>query len=313
MRNPRLRITTRNIGFVRTNGDAYGFVDCFLDPGALVPAQHVGDRLGWQFLCALELRYASKPLPKRRFDVFWVHSIECHMAKSGLKTENSDNPKGRGRQRVNSDNPVGNRILLALGDKSRKWLAENSGLSDSTISDCIAKGIAKADAAAAIAKALSVSIDWLLTGAERQGSQLVSVDDADWVVVPEYDLREINDISKGPVVSETPFRRDWLQGNLGHSAGIWVTKMPTEYPALGLSEGDRVFARDVAEGEATDKALYIFRVDGTLTVARLNALAGTGFVNNPTNEEMIAFRHFGKGEGLFAPVARILGIPLMRI
>jgi len=235
------------------------------------------------------------------------------MVKSGVKAENSDNPKGRGRQRAISDNPVGNRILGALNGKTRKWLAEKSDLSESTISDSIAKGIAKADAATAIARALSVSIDWLLTGVDRPANHLVDVDQAEWIVVPEYDLREMTDTSKGPVVSETPFRRDWLQGNLGHASGIWVTRIPVDYSPLGLFEGDLVFARDVGLGEATDKALYIFRVDGALTVARLNALAETGLVNNRVGEDMIPFRHFGIGEGKAAPVARILGVPLMRV
>lgn len=234
---------------------------------------------------------------------------------SGLKAENTDNPKTRGSQRNFSDNIVGSRIIEALGPRSRKWLAEKAGISDSTVSDYIAKGIAKADAAVAIAEALDISLDWLMRGKAGSGAggDLRTVEDADWVIVPEFDLRELTDTSKGEIVSETPFRRDWLYNSLNHVSELWVARMPADYEGAGLYEGDRVFVRDVALGEATDRALYIVRIEGTLTVARLNALAETGILGERLGETMISFRHFGRGEGKAVPVARILGVPLMRI
>lgn len=87
---------------------------------------------------------------------------------SGLKAENTDNSNKRGRQRAFSDNPVGSRILSALSGRTRKWLAGESGISESSISDYIANGIAKAESAVAIAHALDVSVDWLLTGAAER-------------------------------------------------------------------------------------------------------------------------------------------------
>lgn len=233
---------------------------------------------------------------------------------SGLKTENSDNPKKRGRQRDLSDNAVGNRILEALGGRSRKWLADKSGISESTVSDYIIKGIAKSDAAVAFANALDVSIDWLLTGrAQANQVGLVDVDDADWVNVPRYDLRDLTDEGRGPAIDETPFRRDWLNRTLAMSSGLWLTTAPADYEATSISEGDLLFVRDVAQGEATDRALYIVRIDGTLTIARLNAFAGTGLHADRVGETMISFRHFGNAEGQAVPVARIMGVPLMRI
>lgn len=94
------------------------------------------------------------------------------MVKSGSKAEKSDNPKVRGGQRAFSDNPVGSRIIEALDGRTRKWLASSSGLSESTVSDYIANGIAKAEAAVDIARSLGVTVDWLLTGTGARGTSL---------------------------------------------------------------------------------------------------------------------------------------------
>lgn len=93
------------------------------------------------------------------------------------KTEKTDNKPGRGRQREISDNPVGNRILEALDGRPRKWLAARSGLSESTVSDYIRGGIAKTDAAVAIAEALEADLTWLLTGKKSTPNQLAAPGD----------------------------------------------------------------------------------------------------------------------------------------
>jgi phage repressor protein C with HTH and peptisase S24 domain len=84
--------------------------------------------------------------------------------KSGSLAEKSDKGRGRGRQREKSANPVGNRILAGLAGRTRKWLAGETGIPESTISDFIRDGIAKSEPALMVAQALGVSLEWLLTG-----------------------------------------------------------------------------------------------------------------------------------------------------
>lgn len=54
--------------------------------------------------------------------------------------------------------------MEALAGRPRKWLATETRISGSTISDYIRDGIAKTEPAIAIAGALGVSLEWLLTG-----------------------------------------------------------------------------------------------------------------------------------------------------
>jgi len=233
---------------------------------------------------------------------------------SGLKAETSDNGKTRGRQRDFSDNAVGSRILSALSGRTRKWLAKETGISESSISDYVANGIAKADAAVSIASALNVSVDWLLTGS-GQSSDLLSVEDADWVEVHEHDLRELTDESLGPVVSTTPFRKDWLYRTFGRSSGFWLAKLPADLPRLDLRQGDPVFLRDVEDGEAQDGATYIVRVSGHLTVARIDAMLSAQMkpIERNLEDRRLAPRDIGPEDGQAALVARILGRPLAPI
>lgn len=204
------------------------------------------------------------------------------------------------------------RNLAKSQNLNQKTLGDGIGIGKSAMSNYWpGKRAYPVEALPRLAIILNTNVDYLVRGV---AATLAAVDsaDADWVVIPEHDLRELTDESKGPVVSETPFRKDWLHLMLGQASGLWLTRLPADYSALNLWEGDLVFARDVGRGENTDRALYIVRVEGSLTVVRLNALAGTGYINDSSGEVVVPFRHFGIGEQ-FVPVARVMGMPLMRL
>ncbi|RJF91148.1 helix-turn-helix domain-containing protein [Sphingomonas cavernae] len=250
-----------------------------------------------------------------------MHFYEVHVAKSELKSENTDKPKIRGGQRHFSDNPVGDRILRALGDRSRKWLAEKSENSDSSISDYIAKGIAKADAAVRIAKALGVSVDWLLTGngPQKSGLSVIDAENADWVMVPEYDLRHIDDHGKGEPIDPTPFRRDWLHAMLGVSSGLWLSRLLSDFPSAGLSRGSLVFCQDIRAEELLEGNVCIFRVYGGLVIGRFtfrppqpgaigHLAAAQGSLGAIYPSDMDVHKEaIGNSDGEYIPVARVLG------
>lgn len=86
------------------------------------------------------------------------------MTSQPNNSEKSDNPNTRMGQRAFSDIAVSERAKLALGSRTQSWLASETGISEKTLSDQMRKGIAKSEAAVRIARALGVSVDWLLTG-----------------------------------------------------------------------------------------------------------------------------------------------------
>lgn len=237
------------------------------------------------------------------------------------KSEKPDNPKKRSGQRRYSDNPVGNRIIEELGGRTRKWLAQEAGVSDSTISDCIERGVAKAETAVAIARAFGRSVDWLLTGENgpmprtgEKAARFSLVEDAEWVMIPEFDLAQLVEDGKGPIVSETPFRRDWLQRTLTQSSGIWIAKLTVDYEPEGLRVGAPVFLRDVVAAELTDRNLCIFRVNEQLMMGRFSpALEGLQAVAGRQPEFYVRASQIGVEEGQFVPVARVLGVPVRRL
>lgn len=184
----------------------------------------------------------------------------------------SDKPTRRGRQPYKTDNPVGIRLIEALDGQSRAWLSGVTGISESTLGDYVQKGIASADAAVRIAHAVGRSVDWLLTGEDRGPAHgaplLVSVEDADFVNLPRYDLSNISEAGKGHRVESIPFRRDWLTRRVGTASGLWVMEMFASYEELGLFEGDAVICSDIARGILPpDNTICIFLGDG-LFVAR---------------------------------------------
>src|SRR3546814_17425583 len=91
----------------------------------------------------------------------------------------------------------------------------------------------------AIAKALSVSVDWLLTG--RRSGMLVAADEAEWIEVPEYALLEIDEMGKMDPISSTVMRRDWLYTSLGESSYLWLATPPASSSARTTCTGRPLF------------------------------------------------------------------------
>lgn len=233
-----------------------------------------------------------------------------------VRPEGSVNTPGNSGKGDIGGEASGSRIKFALGERDIPWLVRESGLSDSTVRDAIRRGPSRTEVAVKIARALGVDLEWLLTGqsAERR-SQLIEAGDADWIDVDEYDLRGLTDDSRGPVISTTPFRKDWLHWALGQSNGIWIARLPADLPARELREGDLVFLRDVQPGEAQDGATYIVRAFGFLTVVRLDGLQDAGMPSTESNiaDRRLGFRNIGYEDGKAVLVARVLGVPLKRL
>lgn len=149
----------------------------------------------------------------------------------------------------------------------------------------------------------------------KKANPLQSVDEADWVEVLEYDLRGMTADSRGPVVSSTPIRRDWLNRTFGQANGLWLARLPADLPRDRLQEGDMVILRDLAEGEAQDGAVYIARAFGHLTVVRPDMLQDVSMqsLEQSVQDRRVSFRYIGKGEDKVELIARVLGVPMKRL
>lgn len=172
-----------------------------------------------------------------------------------------------------------------------------------------------------LADLLSTNVDALLGRSVTNVATLQSVDAAEWVDVPEYDLRQMDDASKGPIVRSTQFRRDWLNRSFGRDRGLWLAKMPTDYPAQNLVAGDEVICCDTSKEELSERQLCIWRVPalGKLLVARYSMLYRANQIAVQEGEEYWANPHLvsgdlrnGEGADLIA-VGRIVGRPLSPI
>lgn len=263
------------------------------------------------------------------------------MKSRAVQTEKSDSPNSRTGQRRRTENPLSLRVDEALAGKTRKWLADQIGMSDSTLGDKLARGKISSEDAIAIARVLGRSLDWLLLGGSDArtpviGGGLVLATDADWIELPEYDLREISDEGLGSPASLTPIRRDWLYGTFRASSDLWLTRLISDYPPAQLSEGDLVVCRPITRAQLAEGHLCLWRVAGrvvagtfsTVPDALLAASRAGGDDRMPAGGAFAAYLDPSlpgttnalvvppsrvENDGPYHPIARILGVMLRPI
>lgn len=154
-----------------------------------------------------------------------------------------------------------------------------------------------------LADALSVDARWLISGTRRSNrGHLAEAGSADWISVPEFDLRLIDDHGKGDLISEMLIRRDWLYSALGETQSLWLTRLLSRYG--DLPTGSAVFCRDSADGEAPiDGAHYLFRVNGGIVVARFSYRSAV----QSGDEARVTPADLGHDDGQHVIIARLLG------
>lgn len=163
----------------------------------------------------------------------------------------------------------------------------------------------------ALSDALRVNARWLISGeGARTGGDLLAVEDADWEQVPFFDLREITDTGKGAAVSRTPFRKDWLNRNLGTASELYLVRLLSDYRSRNgdrdLREGDLVFCRECEPSDLVDGYVVIWRREHGLKVARYSLRS-----RETADEDVITPEEVSDDQ--FIPVARILGKFLQRM
>lgn len=191
---------------------------------------------------------------------------------SELKAENSDNPKSRRGQQLKPADGVGARIVAALKGRPRKWLAERAEIPESTVSDYIARGIAKAGAAVGIARALNVSVDWLLTGKEPSIAGDLA-EDSEVIRIPAVkDLAA--SAGPGSVIEPfeltgeaAPFPAPWLRKQFGQIDGLKLIQVRGISMEPLIADGAWVLMDVNRKGMSP--GVYVVRLDDALQVKRL--------------------------------------------
>lgn len=177
----------------------------------------------------------------------------------------------------------------------------------------------------AIARALGASAEWLSLGRGPVSHHLVDSGEADWVSLPEYDLRAITAGGKGDPLSSTVFRRDWLNRTLLTDTNLWTTRLISGYPPSDLDEGEQVIVQDMALSELAEGHLCIWGMDlmGELTgrlVGRYSMRAfNKGLLDDGDGGILIdpglvgPDEHGHGGPDRYFLIGRILGRPLAAI
>jgi hypothetical protein len=124
-----------------------------------------------------------------------------------------------------------------------------------------------------LAVALSTSVEWIVTGKELSpASSILDASDADWIEVPEYDLREMTDVSLGKPIANVPIRRDWLNVTYRATSALWLTRLLSDYPAADLAEGALVICRTITVAELAEGNVCLWRVQGKVVIGRFSVV-----------------------------------------
>lgn len=147
-----------------------------------------------------------------------------------------------------------------MGPMTAAALARAAGLRPQVLDNYFSGSMPGADKAIALARALDVPVEWLITGQMPAGGHgLIAADEADWIVVPHYRLGEFTETGKPEPVEQVPLRKDWLNKNARTSTKLWMTELPTTIEGVG-EEGDTILCRD-AETHYQE-GMYLYFYDG---------------------------------------------------
>lgn len=210
----------------------------------------------------------------------------------------------------NRDNQAGNgfsaRFIARAAEigLSDAEIGRRSGISTSTLSRYRNGGSPNSEHVFPLADALGCSARWLIAGVDDRVA-LASAEDADWVEMSEFDLRDVTETGKGPAIARTIFRRDWLYRALGESSGLWIARTLSPHPALSLPLGAPIVCKDHPQGELpVEGQHYVFRVNGGIVLSRFSY---RGAVAAAAGEPVVSPTELDQESGQYFIVARVLG------
>lgn len=187
------------------------------------------------------------------------------------------------------------RLDLTPGTMSRYWNGERLPPSDTLIELC---------------EIIGVSPEWLIKGKTSAVSGMLrGADDADWIEIHEFDLRDLSDGGKGTPIGTTFFRRDWLYLTLGESSGLWITKTLVPDIARGIPVGAAIVCKDFPIGDTPIEGQhYVFRAGGGVMIGRFSYRSGGILqVGDRLGETIITPADLEREDHRHYIVARVLG------
>lgn len=203
------------------------------------------------------------------------------------------------RQSGKPDRGIGARILSALGERDRTWLAREAGISTSTLHDYLNGAVPSAERAAAIAKALAVDLAYLITG---ETTAPAAADER--VELPFYDLNDEAWMRSGRKPSwSTSIMVPRSQIAWAPSrAALWVAIPPEDFRDPVVRAGQPVIFRDV-DGRLPAGMCLFYSLRTRQRLLRYVSYRGQQAMLTYPNMEPIAFAQDGK----LRPVGSVVG------
>ena len=204
-----------------------------------------------------------------------------------MRNDNSDRRGGRRRQDENTK-PI-NRIREALDElgKDLTWLASETGVSASSLSDYNRGRLPRVDAAVKIAGALGRSVAWLFpaTGDDDAADSDSPIDAGEAVAGPSVARNRVAEIALLPVVSgfkasagpgslagdaleevgePIPFPKRWLRREFGDQANLALIQVEGDSMSPDFPSGTWVMIDKTRKGPAT--GTYVIRLDNAINI-----------------------------------------------
>ncbi|MHB8920925.1 MAG: LexA family transcriptional regulator [Halothiobacillus sp.] len=186
----------------------------------------------------------------------------------------------------------GNRLKLAIGNKSIRSVAQDAGVSEGTVRNVLKGGTPNIENSVLLANSLNVRVEWLAFGSipMRPSAHGDAPYDAnhieqndphpdEYAYVPLYNIEASAGhggyVETEEVASYLAFRRDWLHqevhANPAHLHLIYVRGDSME-PAL--QSGEVVMVDTSAADESFRDGIYVIQVDSAVLIKRLQRLPG---------------------------------------
>jgi hypothetical protein len=155
---------------------------------------------------------------------------------------------------------------------------------------------------------VNITPKWLIKrGPSRQNFAARAIEESYWIDVPEYDLRQVDEASKGETISSTVFRRDWLYLALGGTTGLWMTKTLSGDPVRGLPPGAPIFCKDQPKGEAPSEGNSISSAPTAVLCWRGSPYRPGNFIGDRLGDQPVTPYDLEASDQQRFIVARVLG------
>lgn len=207
---------------------------------------------------------------------------------------------------------MGERLKAAIAPRDQAWLARETGISTSMVGEYVRGAVPAADRVLKIARALGVSLEWLIDGSgPKRRNNLALADETDWLFVPRFDVNKM--VLKGarPEPEEImPLRRDLIAAHVSNFKDLWITRMIGGALPTVAGPDEMILCRDVVDQLEDGRPYIISWGDGLACRRAYLKPDGVHFRTDDPNYEEI-FVAPTEARQVW-PIGRILGSLALR-